>query len=170
MGEAIIKEAEQVKEEIQQQVFILARWTPLGWNLNTIDYLYKWLLSLPMRLPEFMHQVAVHSRVLGIVGSLVIFIFLAAVFYSLFGRNPCHAADRIGHSAVSQPHPGAAVPLFHGRLAGGGGGGHPAAAARGLFGHRRHDHVQGRLVHASSATFSCCGHCQRLRSACCGSC
>ena len=88
MGEAIIKEAEQVKEEIQQQVVILARWTPLGWNLKTIDYLYKWLLSLPMRLPEFMDQVAVHSRVLGIVGSLVIFIFLAAVLYSLFGRTP----------------------------------------------------------------------------------
>ena len=88
MGEALIKEAEQVKEDIQQQVFILARWTPLGWNLNTIDYLYKWLLSLPMRIPEFMQQVAVHSRVLGIVGSLVIVIFLAAVFYSLFGRNP----------------------------------------------------------------------------------
>ncbi len=88
MGEAIIKEAEQVKEEIQQQVVILARWTPLGWDLKTIDYLYKWLLSLPMRLPEFMDQVAVHSRVLGIVGSLVIFIFLAAVLYSLFGRTP----------------------------------------------------------------------------------
>jgi small-conductance mechanosensitive channel len=88
MGEAIIKEAGQVKEEIQQQVVILARWTPLGWNLKTIDYLYTYLLSLPMRLPEFMDQVAVHSRVLGIVGSLVISIFLAAVLYSLFGRTP----------------------------------------------------------------------------------
>jgi len=87
MGEAIIKEAEQVKEDIQQQVVVLARWTPLGWDLKTIDYLYTWLLSLPLRIPEFMQQVAVHSRVLGIVGSLVIFIFLAAVFYSLFGRN-----------------------------------------------------------------------------------
>ena len=87
MGEAIIKEAEQVKEDIQQQVVVLARWTPLGWDLKTIDYLYTWLLSLPLRIPEFMQQVAVHSRVLGIIGSLVIFIFLAAVFYSLFGRN-----------------------------------------------------------------------------------
>jgi len=87
MGEAIIKEAEQVKEDIQQQVVVLARWTPLGWDLKTIDYLYTWLLSLPLRIPEFMQQVAVHSRVLGVVGSLVIFIFLAAVFYSLFVRN-----------------------------------------------------------------------------------
>jgi len=87
MGEALIKEAGQVKEDLQQQVFILARWTPFGWNLKTIDYLSKWLLSLPMRIPEFMQLVAAQSRVLGIAGSLVIFIFLAAVFYSLFGRN-----------------------------------------------------------------------------------
>ena len=87
MGEAIIKEAEQVKEDIQQQVFVLTRWTPLGWDFKTINYLYEWLLSLPMRIPEFMQQVALQSRVLGIAGSLVIFIFLAAVFYSLFGRN-----------------------------------------------------------------------------------
>jgi small-conductance mechanosensitive channel len=87
MGETIIKEAGQVKEDIQQQVVVLARWTPLGWNLKTIDYLYKWLLSLPMRIPEFMQQVAAQSRLLGIVGSLAIFVFLAAVFYSLFGRN-----------------------------------------------------------------------------------
>jgi small-conductance mechanosensitive channel len=87
MGEAIIKEAEQVKEDIQQQVFVLTRWTPFGWDFKTINYLYEWLLSLPMRIPEFMQQVALQSRVLGIAGSLVIFIFLAAVFYSLFGRN-----------------------------------------------------------------------------------
>jgi small-conductance mechanosensitive channel len=87
MGEALIKEAGQVKEDLQQQVVILARWTPFGWNLNTIDYLYKWLLSLPMRIPEFMQQVALQGRILGIAGSLVIVIFLAAVFYSLFGRN-----------------------------------------------------------------------------------
>ena len=87
MGEAIVKEAEQVKEDIQQQVIVLARWTPLGWDLNTIDYLYKWALSLPLRIPEFVQQVAMQSRILGIAGSLVILIFLAAVFYSLFGRN-----------------------------------------------------------------------------------
>jgi small-conductance mechanosensitive channel len=87
MGEAIIKEAGQVKEDLQQQVVVLARWTPLGWNLKTIDFLYKWLLTLPLRIPEFMQLVAAQSRVLGIAGSLVIFVFLAAVFYSLFGRN-----------------------------------------------------------------------------------
>jgi len=87
MGEAIIKEAGQVKEELQQQVLTLARWTPLGWDFKTIDYLYTWLLSLPMRVPEFMQQVAAHGRVLGIAGSLMMAIFLATAGYSLFGRS-----------------------------------------------------------------------------------
>jgi len=51
-GGSLIKEAEQVKEEIQQQVVVLARWTPLGWDIETIDYLYTWLLSLPLRIPS----------------------------------------------------------------------------------------------------------------------
>jgi len=87
MGEAIIKEAEQVKEDIQQQVSTLSRWTPLGWDLKTIDYISQWVLKLPLRVPELMQEVMVHGRVLGVVGSLVMLTFLATVFYSLFGRN-----------------------------------------------------------------------------------
>jgi small-conductance mechanosensitive channel len=87
MGEAIIKEAEQVKEDIQQQVLTLSRWTPLGWNLKTIDYITQWLLQLPLRVPELMQKLLAHGRVLGAAGSLVMLTFLATVFYSLFGRN-----------------------------------------------------------------------------------
>jgi len=87
MGEVIIKEAEQVKEDIQQQVLTLSRWTPLGWNLKTIDYITQWVLQLPLRVPELMQKLLTHGRVLGAAGSLVMLTFLATVFYSLFGRN-----------------------------------------------------------------------------------
>jgi small-conductance mechanosensitive channel len=87
MGEAIIKEAGQVKEDIQQQVITLSRWTPLGWNLKTIDYLTQWALQLPLRVPELLQKLMTQGRVLGVAGSLVMLTFLAAVFYSLFGRN-----------------------------------------------------------------------------------
>jgi len=86
-GEVIIKEAEQVKEDIQQQVLTLSRWTPLGWNLKTIDYITQWVLQLPLRVPELMQKLLAHGRVLGAAGSLVMLTFLATVFYSLFGRN-----------------------------------------------------------------------------------
>jgi small-conductance mechanosensitive channel len=87
MGEAIVKEAAQVKEDLQKQVITLSRWTPLGWDLKTIDYISQWVFKLPLRVPELMQEVMAHSRVLGVVGSLVMLIFLAAVFYSIFGRK-----------------------------------------------------------------------------------
>ena len=87
MGEAIIKEAEQVKEDLQQQVITLSHWTPLGWDFKTIDYISQWVLKLPLRVPELMQEVMAHTRVLGVAGSLVMLTFLAAVFYSIFGRN-----------------------------------------------------------------------------------
>ena len=87
MGEAIIKEAGQVKEDLQKQVITLSRWTPLGWNFKTIDYISQWVLKLPLRVPELMQVVMAQSRVLGVAGSLVMLTFLSAVFYSIFGRN-----------------------------------------------------------------------------------
>jgi small-conductance mechanosensitive channel len=87
MGEAISKEATEVKEEIQKQALTLSRWTPLGWDFATIDYLYKWILALPLRIPELMQQVMAQGRALGIAGSLVVLTFLVAVGYSLFGRS-----------------------------------------------------------------------------------
>src|SRR5512143_3104069 len=87
MGEAIAKEAEQVRQDLQKQVITLSRWTPLGWDFKTIDYISQWMLKLPLRVPELMQQVMVHGRVLGVAGSLVMLTFLTAVFYSIFGRH-----------------------------------------------------------------------------------
>jgi hypothetical protein len=87
MGEAIVKEAEQVKEDIQQQVITLSRWTPLGWNLKTIDYITQWVLQLPLRVPELMQKLMTQGRVLGAAGSLVMLTFLAITVTSLRPRS-----------------------------------------------------------------------------------
>jgi len=68
-------------------VITLSRWTPLGWDLKTIDYITQWVLQLPLRVPELMQKLMTQGRVLGAAGSLVMLTFLATVFYSLFGRN-----------------------------------------------------------------------------------
>ena len=87
MGDAIAKEATEVKEEIEQQARSLFTRTYLGWDLDTIDYLSEWALSLPLRVPELMRAVAEHSRLLGVAGSLVVLTFITAVLYSLIGQN-----------------------------------------------------------------------------------
>lgn len=87
VGETITREAAEVKLELQKQAAQLLVRTPLGWDLQTIDHLTGWLLALPLRIPELMEGIAAHGRVLGIAGSLLILVFLAAVVYSLVGRE-----------------------------------------------------------------------------------
>ena len=87
VGTTIAEKAASVKTEIANRASSLFERTPIGWDWGTIHYLYKWALGLPLRLPEFIDQVMEQSRVLGVAGSCIIFIFLAAVFYSLLGRK-----------------------------------------------------------------------------------
>lgn len=86
MDDVLFKEAAQVTAELKKQVRLLSQWTPLGWDLETINYLYKWVLTLPLRMPELIAQAQAESRALGIAGSLVMLVFIAAVLYSLIGR------------------------------------------------------------------------------------
>jgi small-conductance mechanosensitive channel len=86
MDDALSKEVAQVTAELKKQARILAQWTPLKWDLATINYLYKWVLTLPLRMPELIAQAQAESRTLGIAGSLVMLVFIAAVLYSLIGR------------------------------------------------------------------------------------
>jgi len=55
--------------------------------LDTIDYIYRWIITLPLKVPEFMQHVIEQSRILGIAGSIIILAFIVAVFYSLIGQK-----------------------------------------------------------------------------------
>ena len=87
VGTTIAQRAASVKTEIANQASSLFERTPIGWDWNTLEYLYKWAVGLPLRLPEFIQQIMEQSRILGVAGSFIVFIFLAAVFYSLLGRK-----------------------------------------------------------------------------------
>ena len=87
VGTTIAQKAASVKTEIATRASSLFERTPIGWDWNTIEYLYKWAVGLPLQLPEFIQQIMEQSRVLGVAGSCIVFIFLAAVFYSLLGRK-----------------------------------------------------------------------------------
>jgi small-conductance mechanosensitive channel len=87
MDDAIVREASQVREDLEKQARSLFERKPLEWDLDTIGYLTIWLFSLPQKLPEFTRQLVFHSRTLGVVGSFLIFVFMAAVVYSLLGRR-----------------------------------------------------------------------------------
>jgi len=87
VGTTIAQRAASVKTEIANRASSLFERTPIGWDWDTIEYLYKWGIGLPLKLPEFIQQIMEQSRVLGVAGSCIVFIFLTAVFYSLLGRK-----------------------------------------------------------------------------------
>ena len=87
MGKAMIREAGRVKDEFKKQAESLFVRDPLGWGWPTIAYLYDRLLSLPMKLPDITRRIVEQGRVLGLVGSMIVIIILAAVFYSLIGQK-----------------------------------------------------------------------------------
>ena len=112
----IAQEAADVRAEISNRASSLFERTPLGWDLNTIAYLSKWFVVLPLKLPEFIREIMAQSRVLGLAGSCIVFIFLAAVFYSLVGRKRILAQIETKLRPLQPKIPQALYPLFFSAL------------------------------------------------------
>ncbi|MGD9211767.1 MAG: mechanosensitive ion channel [Desulfobacteraceae bacterium] len=87
LGDAMVRQASQVREELGQKALSMFDREPLGWDWRTIDFIYKWLLTLPLKLPDLMRNVVEQSRLLGFVGSILMLTFLSALFYSIIGRR-----------------------------------------------------------------------------------
>jgi small-conductance mechanosensitive channel len=87
MDDVMIREAAKVKEELQEKARTLFKRLPLGWDLDTISYLYKMVLSLPNKIPVFTRFLIEQSKVLGGIGSILVLVFFIGVFYSLLGQQ-----------------------------------------------------------------------------------
>lgn len=61
--------------------------TPAGWNLDTIRFLYGWTASLPKKIPDFIQYAMEQGRLVGVLGSVLLIVFSAAVLYGLFGQK-----------------------------------------------------------------------------------
>ena len=53
VGNTIVTKAAIVKTEIAHRASSLFERTSIGWNWHTIEYLYKWVVGLPLKVPEF---------------------------------------------------------------------------------------------------------------------
>jgi len=87
MDDVMIREAAKVKAEFTRKARSLFDREPLGWDLKTIARLYDLALALPGKIPVFTRFVIEQSRVLGVIGSILVFVFIAAVLYSLLGQR-----------------------------------------------------------------------------------
>jgi potassium efflux system protein len=75
------------KRRLESRVRPLLKPQPLGFDFQTIRRVWRGLRDLPSKIPVFIHQVKEVSRLLGLVGSLVLLAFLVALFYSFFGHR-----------------------------------------------------------------------------------
>jgi small-conductance mechanosensitive channel len=97
MGDAMLRQASEVRDDLTEQARSLFVREPLGWDLDTLNTIYDWALNFPTQIPALIAMLIQHSRVLGVVGSLIMLVFIAAVFYSLIGQRKVlrHAARRL---------------------------------------------------------------------------
>jgi small-conductance mechanosensitive channel len=112
IGDTMAKEATRVKEDIERQARSLFERKPLGWNWNTIDYLYKWILGLPLKIPQIVKHIFEQGRVLGFVGSLIMLTFIVAVLYSLLGQDRVLARIEAGVQPLKARMPEVSYPYF----------------------------------------------------------
>ncbi len=112
MGDSMAKEAARVSEDIQRQARSLFERKPVGWGWGTIDYLYKWVLRLPLMIPQIVKHILEQSRVLGFAGSLIMLTFIVAVLYSLLGQQRVLARVEAGVRPLRAKMPEATYPYF----------------------------------------------------------
>lgn len=87
MGEAVARQAAEVRDALAKQAGSLFEREPLGWDLGTVRGLYRAIRSIPTEAAELTDQVVEQSRVLGLVGSLLVFFFVVVALYSLIGQR-----------------------------------------------------------------------------------
>jgi small-conductance mechanosensitive channel len=112
MGDAMVRKAVSVSAQLAEHARSMFDREPIGWGWQTIDFLYKWALTLPLQIPFFMKKVMEQSRVLGFVGSIIMLTFLVAVFYSLFGRARIMSRIETALEPVRVKLPDVVYPFF----------------------------------------------------------
>ncbi|MGD8368430.1 MAG: mechanosensitive ion channel [Desulfobacterales bacterium] len=84
ISNSMMAEAARVGEEFHTNARSLFARTPLGWDLDTIDYIVVQVTSIPRNIPSILQQIREQSRLLGIAGSLFMLALISAALYSLF--------------------------------------------------------------------------------------
>jgi len=86
-------DAPDVRTQLENHARSLFARQRLGWDTDTLHYVYRQIVSLPARLPELAREIMKQSQVLGAAGSIVVFLFILAVGYGLIGRK--HVLARV---------------------------------------------------------------------------
>lgn len=87
MTVAMAREAQTVRESLQETASQYFVPEPLGFSFETFSELYSDVVNLPMKLPRLIDYIIDQARLLGLIGSLVIILFLSGLIYMLTGQR-----------------------------------------------------------------------------------
>jgi small-conductance mechanosensitive channel len=112
MDSVIRQEVARESEYLKARAQSLFERTPLGFDLDTMRKLWRWVFALPLNIPLLIQHIMEQSRLLGFIGSIVIFAFLMGILYSLIGQK--RVLQRLERAAESlREHiPGSIYPYF----------------------------------------------------------
>lgn len=74
VGSAVSRQADRVRQQLEQQTDALFQREPLGFDWQTANDLLGRLATLPLKIPQLLQAIIDQSRLLGVVGSLLILV------------------------------------------------------------------------------------------------
>ncbi len=86
-GGDLSRQVGQVKQQLQERARTLFQKEPLGFDWQTVQYIYTQCERLPLQIPALLQALVEQSRLLGFIGSLLVLTFLMALAYSLRGQK-----------------------------------------------------------------------------------
>lgn len=86
-GSDLSYQASQVRQQLEEGTRSLFQKEPLGFDWQTVEYLYSLCTDLPLKTPLLLQALVEQSRLLGFVGSILVLTFLIALVYSLLGHK-----------------------------------------------------------------------------------
>jgi small-conductance mechanosensitive channel len=87
VGRSVSHQADQVCQQLEKKARSLFNREPLGFDWQTVEHLLHQITTLPLEIPHLMRSLIEESRLLGVVGSLLVLVFLIALIYSFLGQK-----------------------------------------------------------------------------------
>ena len=87
VGRSMSRHAIQVRQQLEKKARSLFHREPLGFDWQTVEHLLNQITVLPLEVPQLTRSLIEQSRLLGVVGSMLVLVFLIALIYSFLGQK-----------------------------------------------------------------------------------
>jgi small-conductance mechanosensitive channel len=113
MGKALKTETKKVKKDLKKNARLYFDRKPLGWNIETIQNIYRNALFFPDKVPDLIKATVQKSRRYGVATLLGFLFVIGAWIYNRFGRNRVHTYLKENLESLIHRLPEKAIGISH---------------------------------------------------------